>query len=170
VYYKIFRLDGAIPCKEPVNPRNPYLARIEAAHITPPQTVTSMIRCILKKEQIDSVTLKLELFETPSSLAPMEQEKHLAIMNGSGPGSDPRKALALVVVDEYAFDKTICATINWGERTECASDWILAHFLCKGLGKIDSRWLSFACGDVLHTDRIVIRDVVFVGVKGRGKW
>jgi len=115
LYYKVFRPDGVIPCKEPVNPRNPYLARIEAVHITPPQTVASLIRCIVKKEErefgsvpLKSDPLNTELFEAPSSLAPMKQEQHLAIMNGSGPGSDPRKPLALVIT-EYALDKTICA-------------------------------------------------------------
>jgi hypothetical protein len=160
VYYKIFRPEGAIPCKQPVKPRDLYLARIEAAHITPPQTVASMIRCMLKKEEFDSFALKSELFEASSSLAPMEQEKHLAIMSGSGPGSDRRKPLALVIAD--AFDKKICATIDCSEWTECASDWILAHFLWEGYGEGNSRWLSFARGDILHTDGILRRCVVGV--------
>jgi hypothetical protein len=109
VYYKIFRPEGAIPCKEPVNPRDPYLARIEAVHITPPQTVASMIRCILKKEEIDfdSLGFKPELFKASSSTTPMKHGTRLAIMEGSGPGSDPRKPLALVFVD--TFVKTIRA-------------------------------------------------------------
>jgi hypothetical protein len=87
----------------------------------------------------------------------MTQDKHLAIMNLSGPGSDPRRPLALVIVD--TFDKTICATSDSSEWTECASDWILAHFLCEEFGDDDSRWLSFARGDVLHTDGILLKNV-----------
>jgi hypothetical protein len=113
-----------------------------------------MIRCILKKEgESDPLSLKLELFEAPSSLAPMEQEKHLAIMNGSGPGSDPQKPLALVIVD--VFDKKICAKLGCGERTECASDWILAHFLCEENGR--SRLLH-ELEDVLHARDIRLRN------------
>jgi hypothetical protein len=124
-----------------VNPRDPYLAWIEAVHIAPPQTVASIIRCILKKEgrKRDSSSRKSKLFEAPSSLAPLEREKHLAITNGSGPGSDPRKPLALLIAD--AFNKTIYAARDNSEWTECASDWILAHFFCEDNGK--------HCGDVL---------------------
>jgi hypothetical protein len=170
VYYRIFGPEGAISCKEPVNRRDPYLGQIEALHVPPPQTVASVIRCINRKEEIefDSLTQKMVLFETLSSLAAMEREKHLAITNGSGPGSDPRKPLALVIAD--AFDRTICATNETRERTECASDWILAHFRCEEMGQSDSRWLNLARGNVLRTDGILLKNVAWTySATGRGK-
>jgi hypothetical protein len=118
VYYKVFKPDGVIPCKKPVNPRDPYLARIEAVHIAPPQTVWSAIRCICKAEGIGrpSEIVVMELFESVTKAAPMERHQHLPILKRTfwkrGLGSDPRKPLSLVQVRD-PLELTIVA--NQGE-------------------------------------------------------
>jgi len=133
----VFRPDGAIPCQEPLHPEeDPYLAGIGAAHITPPQTVASMIRCIHKKENLEfDPTISGELFQTVSSTSPLERQRSLADLTRSGLGSDPRKPLAFVLVD--ALDQSIRA-------------------MDVGRNEHGYAWLCYANGDVLHTDRVLL--------------
>jgi len=104
-----------------------------------------MIRCVVKKEniQFDPSYLKPKLFEDSSSLVPIKQQKRLAVMNGSGPGSDPRKPLALVLVD--AFDKKIRAIFSSDNSDNSAN----------GSGP----WLSFHAGQALYTNGILLKEL-----------
>jgi hypothetical protein len=109
VYYQVFKADGVIACKEPVDPQDPYLARIEADHITPPHTVASFIKCICKAEAIEKVrwATSCKLFESAFSESAMDDKKHLAVLDESGLGSNPQKPLALVVCNR--LEKAHCS-------------------------------------------------------------
>jgi hypothetical protein len=96
VYYRIFTADGAIPSNRPADEQNPWLGCIEAVHITPPQTVASIIRCMCKVEQIARFHFaKLFLFD--ATAVQMDEKEALSILSGSGPGSDITRPLALVL-------------------------------------------------------------------------
>jgi hypothetical protein len=45
------------------------------------------------------------------------------------------------------------------EQTKCASDWILAHFLCAAENGASDRyqWLSHHAGQALYTNGILLR-------------
>ena len=109
MYYRVFTADGAIPSKQPVDEQNPFLGYIEAVHITPPQTVASIIRCMCKVEQITRYHFaKLFVFDATATL--MDEKEALAILTGSGPGSDYRRPLALVLGPESdVFTRSIMA-------------------------------------------------------------
>ena len=115
MYYTFFTKTGAIPCKNPVDKQDPYLGRVEARRIAPPHTVESVIRCICHVEE-DSRDHYSQLFLSASSASPMDRQERVAILTGSGPGSNPRQPLALLLLDESdAYSKVIVAKQDGGE-------------------------------------------------------
>jgi hypothetical protein len=124
VYYKVFKADGVIACKEPVDSQDPYLARIEADHITPPHTVASIRKCICKAEGIESArwVTTCKLFESAFSESAMDDKKHIAVLDESGPGSDPQKPLALVVTNR--LEKVMLARCSSRGKQTTYAFWL----------------------------------------------
>jgi hypothetical protein len=73
VYYIVYTENGARQSKQPVNPDNPYLARIWAKQVTPPHTVASLKRCICGIEGIPRALIRGQLFSDILSESPMNE-------------------------------------------------------------------------------------------------
>ena len=156
MYYRIFITDGAIPTRQPVDARNLYLGRIEAVQVTPPHTVGSVIRCICKLEDIGRFRFA-RLFLSSSSPSPMDRLEQVDILTGTGPGSDPRKPLALVLADGLdGFGKVIVAKNPSSSKPSsllgCST---LINMYCTA--QQDRAWLTYREGEILYTDGIVQR-------------
>ena len=158
MYYRIFITDGAVPTRQPADARNLYLGRIEAVQVTPPHTVGSVIRCICKLEGIGRFRFA-RLFLSSSSPSPMDRFEHVDILTGTGPGSDPRRPLALVLADGLdGFGKVIVAKNPSSEPSS-----LLPNSCCSALidmsctAQQDSAWLTYRKGEILYTDGIVQR-------------
>jgi hypothetical protein len=121
VYYKVFKPEGLVPCRRPMDWRDPYLALIEAGKIPPPHTVATITQHICMAEKIADTqrVLEFKLFESASSVDPLDKQKHLTIVDGSGPGVDPEEPLTLVICN--LLEKPILARQKRGEQqTICA--------------------------------------------------
>ncbi|KIJ93182.1 hypothetical protein K443DRAFT_684745 [Laccaria amethystina LaAM-08-1] len=75
---------------------NDYLGRISAKSITPPHSVTSFTRCVLKVEGFTGVA-KSELFASVSSQFPMESSTLLSVLGDPGPGLSEYEPMAPVI-------------------------------------------------------------------------
>jgi hypothetical protein len=117
VYYRVYTEDEAVPCTQPFDPSNPYLGRIDANLVPPPHTVASIKRSLSRVEKIADHT-RTRLFTLTSTTRPLDNEEHLAILAGTGPGSTPRQPLALVQVDSAAGERS--ASSERSERSASA--------------------------------------------------
>jgi hypothetical protein len=101
----------------PVDNKNPYLACIDGHLVTPPHTVASIKRCICKVETIINKDQDVQLFGSASETTPMGDNEHIAILDGTGPGSSPKQPLALVCKDMPVgeFKIKLKAIVPWGE-------------------------------------------------------
>ena len=108
VYYRIYAEDGAIPSTTPVSPGDPYLGRIKAISVPPPRTAKAVKCSIATVENIKDGE-STSLFLTPFSQTPVGDKKKFN-RTGTGPGSTPQEALALV------------AKISDSERTALESE------------------------------------------------
>ena len=95
VYYRVYTEDFAIPSKVPVNPEDPYLARIVAKSVAPPHTVSSLKRHLCKVEGITNHQ-DSSLFSTPLSQLAMDNSYRPSVLNDSGSWSTPQEPFALV--------------------------------------------------------------------------
>jgi hypothetical protein len=97
VYYRIYAEDGAIPSKTSAASGDPFLGRIKARSVPPPNrdTAKAVKRTIAKVENIRDRTSP-SLFLTPYSQSPIGDDDKLTILNGTGPGSTSQEPLALV--------------------------------------------------------------------------
>jgi hypothetical protein len=95
VYYRVYTEDFAIPSKVPVNPDDPYLARIMAKSVAPPHTVSSLKRHLSKVEGITNHQ-DSSLFSAPSGQSAMDNLYRLSLLSDEGPWSMPQEPLALV--------------------------------------------------------------------------
>jgi hypothetical protein len=142
-----------------VDLQDPYLARIDAEYIPPPRTVAALTQHISIVEGISSTqrVLRLKLFESASCLVPLDRQKHLTILDGSGLGVDPQEPLAFVVCN--LFEKPILARCKFGEQqTILLLTLEPAHFHCED-NRQDRAWLSYTTGDILYTNCVIFRDV-----------
>jgi len=97
VYYRLYTADGPIEAYTSVYNNNDYLGRISAKSITPPHTVTSFTRCVLKVEGFTSVAKSGKLFASVSSQFPMDGATLLSVFGDSGPGLSEYEPMALVI-------------------------------------------------------------------------
>lgn len=100
VYYRVYAQDGALRSMKAVLGEDPYLGRIRARDITPPQTITSLKRCLSKFELIGDYSLT-DLFMTPSDQTPSADSERVSINAFSGAGSDPVSPLSIVAKLTY---------------------------------------------------------------------
>jgi len=97
VYYRVYAEDGAIPTSNPVYSDDPYLGRISAKLVTPPQTAINLRHCLSGVENIDE-DIPTILFVSASSQTPMDDTDRVPILAYPGPGCMPDDPVALVVV------------------------------------------------------------------------
>ena len=83
--------------KAPVEAGDPFLGRIKARSVPPPDpgTAKAVRRSIARVENIKDRE-STSLFLTPYSQSPMEDGDEITILDGTGPGSTPQEPLALV--------------------------------------------------------------------------
>jgi hypothetical protein len=159
VYYQVFKPEGLAPCKKPVDPEDPYLARIDVENISPPRTVAAVTQHISVVEGISDTqrVLGLKLFESGSRSVPLDNQKPLTILDGSVPGVDPQEPLAFVVCN--LFEKPILARCKFGEQQTIVL-LILepAHLHCED-NRQDRAWLSYTTGDILYTNSVLFRNI-----------
>jgi hypothetical protein len=120
VFYRIYNEDGGVPSEVPVDSKHPYLACIDGHLVAPPHTVASIKRCICKVEKIPNKDQDVQLFGSASETTPMNDDEHLAVLEGTGPGSSPKLSLALVCkledVPVGKFKVKLKAIVPWGEH------------------------------------------------------
>lgn len=97
VYYRVYADDGAIPTSHPVYSDDPYLGRISAKLVTPPQTAINLRHCLSGAENIDE-DIPTILFLSPSSQTYMDDTDRVPILANPGPGCEPDDPMALVVI------------------------------------------------------------------------
>jgi hypothetical protein len=97
VYYRVYAEDGAIPTSHPVYSDDPYLGRISAKLVTPPQTAINLRHCLSGAENIDE-DIPTILFVSASSQTPMDDTDRVPILAYPGPGCMPDDPMALVVI------------------------------------------------------------------------
>ncbi|KIM75860.1 hypothetical protein PILCRDRAFT_826886 [Piloderma croceum F 1598] len=96
LYYRLFTENMGIPSEKPAFPSDPYLGRVRANSVAPPQTVHLIKRRLCQIEDISDY-LSSVLFLSSSSLSPMSDTERVSILTPSGPGSTPDKSMELVV-------------------------------------------------------------------------
>lgn len=115
MYYLIYTEDGARRSEQPVDPDNPYLARIWAKQVTPPHTVASLKRCICNFEGIPQAFIRGQLFSDISSESPMDDGR-ISILTSDGPGFNPEQPMSLIVP---AIDLTlvynVMVSVTWSQ-------------------------------------------------------
>lgn len=96
VYYRLFTESIGIPSAKPAFPCDPYLGRVRANSVAPPQTVHLIKRRLCqienKSDYLDSI-----LFVSRSSLSPINNTERVSILTPGGPGSTPDEPMELVV-------------------------------------------------------------------------
>jgi hypothetical protein len=122
-------MDGSIPSKAPAAPGDPFLGRIKASSVPPPNrdTVIAVKRTIAKSENIKlGDRSSTRLFLTPYSQSPMGDDDRLTIFNRTGPGSTPQEPLVFVATEmisdseRTAYDSK--SDSESGGRLECAGE------------------------------------------------
>ena len=95
VYYLLYADDYEIPSKVPIDPEQPSLGRIQADSVPPPQSLTSIKRCISRVERIPSL-VNADLYADTSCDTPLEYG-HISILRTDGPGLSPNEPMAIVI-------------------------------------------------------------------------
>jgi hypothetical protein len=110
----------------------------------------------LKVSDIQRV-LGFQLFESASRSAPLELQKPLTILDGSGPGVDPQEPLALVV--RNILDKPILARCKCGEQQTILFLTLESAHFHREDNRLDRAWLSYVTGEILYTNNVLRRNV-----------
>ena len=96
VYYCVYKRNGAILSKQPVNSDDPSVGRINVDYIPPPHTAKSIMRCISKIEEVGDFGIS-QLFTSISVESPVG-DGHVSILTDDRPGSTPEKPMAIVIL------------------------------------------------------------------------
>jgi hypothetical protein len=94
VYYRVYKIRGAIKSRRPVDSSQPWVGHISVDSIPPPHTAASIMRCISKAEEID-MSEDSQLWNSPSSDSPMG-DGHVSILASRRPGATPEDPIAFV--------------------------------------------------------------------------
>jgi hypothetical protein len=95
VYYRLFTENIGMLSDKPAFPSDPYLGRVRANSVAPPQTVYLIKRHLCKIENIGDFLGSI-LFLSGSSLSPLNDTERIILTPG-GPGSSPDEPMELVV-------------------------------------------------------------------------
>jgi hypothetical protein len=96
VYYRLFTENIGILSEKPAFPSDPYLGRVRANSVAPPQTVHLIKRRLCQIENISDYLGSI-LFLSGSSLSPLNGTERVSILTPDGPGSSPDEPMELVV-------------------------------------------------------------------------
>ena len=98
VYYLLYADDYEIPSKVAIDPEQPSLGRIRADSVSPPQSLTSIKRCISRVERSPSLVYA-DLFADTSCDTPLN-EGHIPTLRTDGLGLSPNEPMAIVQVEK----------------------------------------------------------------------
>ena len=99
MYYLLYADDYEISSKLGIDPEQPSLGRILADSIPPPQSPTSIKRCISRVEKIPSL-VNADLYADTSSDTPLE-DGHISILHTNGLGVSPNEPMAIVLAGKF---------------------------------------------------------------------
>ena len=97
VYYLLYADDYEIPSKVAIDPEEPSLGRIRVDSVAPPQSLTSIKRCISRVEG-NPALFHADLFADTSCDMPLK-EGHISTLRTDGPGLSPNEPMAIVQVE-----------------------------------------------------------------------
>ena len=98
MYYRVYKMSGAVRSKHPANSNNPSVGRIGVDTVPPPHTAVSIMRCISRTEELDH-SKQLQLFNNISSESPIGKG-HVSLLTSDYPGSTPEDPMAFVELPE----------------------------------------------------------------------
>ena len=98
VYYRLYDEDGLLRCQHPLQNDDSGLGRISVVQIPPPHIVKSIKRALRKAEKIPESCV-IALYVDIEGESELDDDIRIPI-SGSGPGSDPSNALALVISEK----------------------------------------------------------------------
>ena len=96
MYYLLYADDYEIASKVPIDPEQPSLGRIRADSVAPPQSLTSIKRCISRVERIP-LLVNADLYADTSCDTPLK-DGPISILRTNGPGLSPNEPMAIVQV------------------------------------------------------------------------
>ena len=94
VYYLLYADGIEKPSKVAIDPEQPSLGRIRVGSVPPPQSPSSITRCISRVERMPAL-VNADLFADITSDAPLK-EGQITIFRTDGPGLSPNKPLVIV--------------------------------------------------------------------------
>lgn len=97
VYYRLYANDNVIPSINAFKDSDPYLGRIDAILVAPPQTALSLKRYVAKSESVDDPTW-ISLFLTLTSQEMVDDSQKIDILANSGPGFSEVDPVVLVAI------------------------------------------------------------------------
>lgn len=100
VYYRLYGEDGLLPCQQHFRQNDQCLGRVSVIQIPPPHTAESIKRSLRKAENISDTSTIALYSDCAGESDPLDDEIQVPISSGSGPGSDPLNAMALMVTPE----------------------------------------------------------------------
>ena len=95
VYYLLYADDNEMPSKVSIDPEQASLGRIRADSVAPPQSLTSIKRCISRVEGI-SALVSANLFADTSCDSPLKED-HISTLRTDGPGLSQNEPMAIVI-------------------------------------------------------------------------
>ena len=110
MYYQLYADDYEIPSKVSIYPEEPSLGRIRADCVAPPQSLTSIKRCISRVERIPAL-VNADLFSDTSCDSPLT-EGHISILRTDGPGLSPNEPMAIVQGGEVIVKNPLAVLVE----------------------------------------------------------
>jgi len=105
IYYRLFlNEEGPLRSRHPIYTNNPYIGLVDATVISPPHTVSALVRSICSEESKEGgihwdkdVDFSTELFKTLSSLEPYSLGDSISLLGEDRPGSNPQNPVILKI-------------------------------------------------------------------------
>ena len=93
VYYRVYDDDGEIVSKTSFDESNPSLGRVNTLSVPPPHTMSSLMNCIIKSEDVSGHDV--QLFENEGSESAMNDSDALTLLSDTFPGFTEDRPIAI---------------------------------------------------------------------------
>jgi len=123
VYYRLFTENIGIPLTQPAFASDPYMGRVRANSITPPQTVHLIKRRLCKVENISDY-LDSILYLSRSSRSPVDDGERVSVFTPEGSGSTPADPIELVVKLSYGCPREYSVVMSLKPKYSTRSTFI----------------------------------------------
>jgi hypothetical protein len=146
LYYRVYKLHGAVLSKHPADPSKPSVGRIDVDFIPPPHTADSIMRCISKIEELN-ISKNSQLFNSISSEFPTGNG-HISILSGNCPGSTPEDPLVFVIEPVMVLPSPAPVAVSTPDPTFNKMLRVIKEQVSDSL---NPHWLTITVGEILHT-------------------